>query len=255
MYRHLWFVARNLVSTAALALVLWAVDRPAPAVAAETLCVHMLSGAKEYDSEASLEKLKKHLEANYAIACTHSRGHDGCTEFPELDSLDKADVLVVFCRRTEPGEGQLAKIKQWCAEGKPVVGIRTASHAFQDWLAFDKEVLGGDYKGHYGQDVEVEVRLAQGAEQHPVLLGIKAWNRPGKLYKNPNLAGDVALLLSGRTEKASEPLAWCRCYGPNRRGRAFYTSMGVPSDFDDEMFLRLLSNAVAWSARRDLASK
>ena len=31
-----------------------------------------------------------------------------------------------------------------------IVALRTASHAFQNWLELDKEVWGGDYQGHYG---------------------------------------------------------------------------------------------------------
>ncbi|MES2694805.1 MAG: hypothetical protein V4773_15135 [Verrucomicrobiota bacterium] len=34
-------------------------------------------------------------------------------------------------------------------------------------------------------------------------------------------------------------------------GRVFYTSLGVPEDFKDENFRRLLLNAINWTARRD----
>jgi len=233
-------------------LVLLAINGHLPARAVEPLRVHMLSGTKEYESEPSLVKLKEHLEKSYQVACTISRGHDGCTEFPGIEALDRADVLVVFCRRTRPVEQQLEKIKKWCAEGKPVVGIRTASHAFQDWLEFDKEVLGGDYHGHYGRDESVRVSLAEGAAGHPILEGIEPWTRLGKLYKNPDLADDVTLLLVGEGKNATEPLAWCRTYRKENDGRSFYTSMGLPEDFQDEPFLKLIAGAISWTAKRPL---
>ena len=48
--------------------------------------------------------------------------------------------------------------------GKPVIGIRTTCHAFHLrgkkapkghdlWERFDPDVLGGNYTGHYGDDV------------------------------------------------------------------------------------------------------
>jgi len=220
--------------------------------AEEPLRVHMLSGTKEYQSEPSLVKLKEHLEKSYRIACSISRGYDGCKEFPGIEALERADALVVFCRRTRPVRQQLEKIQKWCAEGKPVVGIRTASHAFQDWLAFDKEVLGGDSRGHYGRDESVRVNLAEGAAGHPILEGIEPWTRLGKLYKNPDLADDVTLLLVGEGKNATEPLAWCRTYREENGGRSFYTSMGLPEDFEDERFLKLIAGAVSWTAKRPL---
>jgi len=255
MIRPVSKYCRGMLIAAGVGVVLPAISGHLPARAAEPLRVHILSGAKEYQSEPSLVKLKEHLEKSYRVACTISRGHDGCEDFPGIEALERADVLVVFCRRTRPVQQQLEKIQKWCAEGKPVVGIRTASHAFQDWLAFDKEVLGGDYRGHYGRDESVRVSLAEGAAGHPILEGIGPWTRLGKLYKNPDLADDVTLLLVGEAKNATEPLAWCRTYRKENEGRSFYTSMGLPQDFQGERFLTLIAGAIAWTAKRPLEKR
>jgi len=255
MIRSLLCYRTGALIAAGIGVVILAGSGRSAARAAEPLRIQMLSGTKEYQSEPSLVKLKEDLEKSYRVACTISRGHDGCNDFPDIEALDRADVLVVFCRRTRPVQQQLEKIKQWCAEGKPVVGIRTASHAFQDWLAFDKEVLGGDYKGHYGRDESVRVSIAEGAAGHPILEGIGPWTRPGKLYKNPDLADDVTLLLIGEGKNATEPLAWCRTYHQQNGGRSFYTSMGLPADFDDERFLKLVAGAIWWTAKRPIEKR
>jgi type 1 glutamine amidotransferase len=215
-----------------------------------SLKVYMISGCREYKSELSLTALKAHLEEHYNATCTLSLGKDGGKELPGTEALDGADVLLVFCRRMKLPEDQLAPIKAWCAAGRPVVGIRTASHAFQTWLAFDKEVLGGDYHGHSGNEKNIPVHIEPGAKDHPILAGITEWTRMAKHYHNPNLAKDVTVLLTRPGKTGSLPLAWARSYHKEKDGRAFYTPMGLPSDFENEIFTRLLVNAIFWTAKR-----
>jgi len=214
------------------------------------LRVHMLSGSGEYKSEQSLRKLKAYLEKHYDAICTLSLGKDKGKDLPDLDKLDQADVLVVFCRRMRLPGDQLRRIKDWCKAGKPVIGIRTASHAFQNWLEFDKIVLGGDYSGHWGNERNVPAQLE--ARDHPILRGVEPWVRTSKYYKNPKIAKDATVLVT-RLGKHGEklPLAWARTYEPKTPGRAFYTSMGLPEDFDNPNFLRLLANAILWTADRE----
>jgi type 1 glutamine amidotransferase len=212
------------------------------------LRIHMLSGSREYKSEESLTAFKGYLEKRYPVRCTLSLGRDGVKEFPNLQPLEKADVLLVFCRRTKITGQQLERIQRWCKAGKPVVGLRTASHAFQTWLAFDKEVLGGDYKGHGGNDPDVKLTIPQEAKAHPVLKGIKPWKRAGKLYRNPKPAEDITLLLTATGRKDSQPVAWVRTQ--KNGGRVFYTSMGLPTDFQNQTFRDLMVNAIFWTARR-----
>jgi len=232
-------------------LVCWgpaAAKEPAPA--GGPVKIHMISGSKQYKSEASLTAFKAYLEKHFNVRCTLTRTKDGSKDLPNIDALDGADVLVVFCRRLKLPPEPLAKIKGWCKAGKPVVGVRTASHAFQTWLAFDREVLGGDYQGHGGG--EKEIRVTVEAKDHPILAGVQDWVRPGMLYRNPGLAKDVTVLLRGAGKKDAQPLAWARTYDKTRDGRSFYTSMGLPGDFENETFRKLLVNAITWTAKRKI---
>jgi type 1 glutamine amidotransferase len=132
-----------------------------------------------------------------------------------------------------------------------VVGLRTASHAFQQWLELDHIVLGGDYHGHYKSGPMTKVAIASGEETHPILKGVAPFESPSKLYKNPKLADDTKLLLTGTIPEHTEPVAWTHM---NHGGRVFYTSRGGPADFEMKVFQRLLTNAIFWAADRKLVS-
>src|SRR5206468_12236283 len=75
--------------------------------------------------------------------------------------------------------------------GRPIIGMRTATHAFdiksgrtyarygwriQEWDGvFGRQVLGETWISHHGQHGKQSTRgiLARGAESHPILRGIK----------------------------------------------------------------------------------
>ena len=213
------------------------------------LKVSMFSGAAEYHSDESLPKLKDYLEKNFDARCIVNDVKD-IHDLPGVDQLDTCDVIVIFTRRVELPPDQLAKVKRYMDAGKPVVGIRTASHAFQTWLAFDKEVLGGDYHNHVKDDKPAQITFDEKAKDHPVLAGVEPFTTNGKLYKNPEIAKDDTVLLRATTDETTEPVAWARVRPDHHDQRVFYTSLGVPADFENENFRRLLANAIFWTAGR-----
>jgi putative membrane-bound dehydrogenase-like protein len=227
--------------------------RPAPERAGgprsqeKKLTVCLVSGSFEYDSAASLAAFQKHLEANYPVTCTRAFAASE-TEITGLDNLATADAAVFFTRRLRLPDAELAKVKKYVESGKPVVGVRTASHGFQAWLEMDKFVFGGNYQGHYGEKGGYEVAVADGAKDHPVLKGVGPLKGAGSLYKNPDLAPDVTVLLRGSIPAGTEPVAWVR----EKDGRrAFYTSLGHQDDFKNPAFVKLLANGLAWAAKAE----
>ena len=211
------------------------------------LNVVMFSGSSEYNSKESLESFRKLLEEKHGCKCTVHVVPEKGDKLPGIEGLETADVAVFFTRRVSLNDEQLAKVKKFVASGKGVVGVRTASHGFQTWLEFDPEVLGGSYGNHYKVDETAEVTPAEKGKDHPVLKGVGAFTTEGKLYKNPKLADDVTLLLGGKTKAQAEPVAWVRDAKAGARGRVFYTSLGVPKDFEVPQFQQLLVNAVFWT--------
>jgi len=213
------------------------------------LKICLLSASTEYDSEKSLGEFQKYLESRYRILCQRAFGKDKGDNLPGIEALDHSDLMIVFTRRVALPAAQLETLKKYLASGKPVIGLRTASHAFQNYPEFDREILGGGYKGHY-TNAEAMIELSPGRSAHPVLAGVTDFTSR-KLYKNPTLADDVVVLLAGATGAIREPVAWVR----ERNGaRIFYTSLGTQEDFQKESFQQLLVNAIFWTTRQDHSS-
>jgi type 1 glutamine amidotransferase len=219
------------------------------ACAAEPLKVCLVSGSLEYESNKSLADFQKYLESHYHARCSRAfvEGED-IENLPGLENLNSCDVMLLFTRRLKIDGDQLAKIKNYCQSGRPIVGVRTASHALQNWLALDKEVLGGNYKGHYKNELVTEVTLVEGEKDNPLLAGVTPFRSVGSLYKNKGIADDCRVLMMGTSPESTEPITWTRIHNG---GRVFYTSLGHQQDFQEESFRRLLANALFWAAGRE----
>ena len=180
---------------------------------------------------------------------------------PGIDDLATADVLLLSARRQVLPPAQMASLRKFIESGKPVVGIRTASHAFSlrgmpvpegltAWESFDADVFGGNYSNHHGAGGLVKVTLAENGAAHPILKGVDpaALIGTGSLYVVSPLAKTATPLLIGELSgKPLEPIAWVNVnkFG----GRSFYTSFGHLGEFEQPAFQRLLSNAVHWAAK------
>jgi type 1 glutamine amidotransferase/nicotinamidase-related amidase len=178
---------------------------------------------------------------------------DSKTDIPGLEAVDQADLLVLFMRRRELPDEQLNHFKKYFESGKPVVGVRTASHSFQNWLEFDKLVLGCNYGRHYGtgkDGIKTTITPAsKEATHHPILRGIdlagSTWESTASLYRvTPLLEGTTPLLKGKWGTEPEEPVAWTNTH---KGGRIFYTSLGDPDDFKDPKFRKLLTNGILWA--------
>jgi len=205
-----------------------------------------ISGSAEYESDKTMPILRKYLESKYPSLVTMLSAKSD-KDLPGLEALDKCEVVVLFTRRLKLEGEQLERIKKYCTSGKPLVGIRTASHAIQTWLDLDKEVFGGNYKGHYAVGPLCEIDFPDDVKTRAILAGVTSFKSKASLYKNTGLAKDVDVVLRGRIPGHEEPLAWTRMY---KGGRVFYSSLGAQSDFQEESFLRLMTNGILWAANR-----
>ncbi len=229
--------------------------------------VVFLIGEREYKTPVTLPVFAdKHLESK-DLRCTFVRAAadsgDSRHEMPGFDAVKTADLLFVSVRRRALKPAQLDLIRAHLKAGKPLVGIRTASHAFDagpkhpkggaNWKEFDGKVLGGNYHGHHGTRHKTKVTVAEGAGNHAILRGVKGYTSPGSLYKVRPLAKTTTPLLIGTIPDAeAEPVAWTNTSG---KARVFYTSLGHRGDFDNPNFVRLLTNAVFWAINKPAADK
>jgi type 1 glutamine amidotransferase len=182
-----------------------------------------------------------------------------------VEALKDADLLVLFSRRRFPPKDQMDAIRAHLAAGKPLLGIRTANHAFipkpkevvepglVPWPEFTDEVLGAPNTGYETKGLPYTVSVAHGAENSPLLAGVNPANIRGSqsLYKVLPLAADVTALLIGTAKTDTSPpmpVAWTRHYGP-KKARIFYTSLGAPEDMEISDVRTLLVNAVNWTLK------
>jgi len=223
-----------------------------------------LSAESEYGSVEKLPDFAHELKTKYGLYCeilqgSPERRSKDRHELAGLEALTHADLAVVFMRRRALQPRQMKYLRDYMAAGKPLIALRTASHAFDtrgsapagyaEWPEFDPEVLGGNYHGHHGAGPKCTVTLAAGAEGHPILAGVKLpFTSDGSLYEVRPLAESTKRLLIGTIpDKEPEPVAWTNRYG---RSRVFYTSLGHADDFQNESFRQLLINAAFWAMNR-----
>jgi nicotinamidase-related amidase/type 1 glutamine amidotransferase len=172
-------------------------------------------------------------------------------------AVSRADLVLLSIRRRALPAADLGALKRHLAAGKPVIAVRTSSHAFDtkgkhpdghaEWPEFDRDVIGGNYSGHYKAGPTATVTIAPGAEGHPILKDIPdSFPTKGSLYKTSPLSDKATPLLMGRIEgQEPEPVAWLHTYG---KAKIFYTALGHPQDFagDNPPTVRLLRNAALW---------
>ncbi len=200
----------------------------------------------EYRAKETLPPFIRQVAARLGARCTVLVGNETKTSIPGLEVMDEADVLVMFMRRTMLPAEQLKRFQAYFERGGNVLALRTSSHAFQNWLEFDRIVLGGNYHGHYGRDaLPTRVRVVDSARTHPIVRGLPLrFHSRGTLYKTSPLQPDCRVLLEGKGGKyPAEPVAWLRRH---KGGTVFYTSLGHPDDFQSPAFRRLVAQALAY---------
>jgi type 1 glutamine amidotransferase/nicotinamidase-related amidase len=227
--------------------------------------VALVMSESEYDTERTLtEFARKFLQREFRLSFVYGDADDG-NRLPGIEVLDQADVAVLSVRRRALPKEQLDVVRRFVAAGKPVAGVRTASHGFalgrgdppaghDVWPEFDRDVLGGNYHGHYpnsrADGPSNWTWIAPSAETHPILKGVPAGEIrvSAGLYKNTPLGPRTTLLMLGRCDdrQPHEPVAWTNTHTGG--GRVFYTSLGHADDFRLPEFQRLLLNGVRWAA-------
>lgn len=248
-----------------------------------------VTGDEEYRSEESMPQLGKILAVHHGFKCTvlfainkETGELDPQTvdNIPGLEALKTADLMVLFTRFRELPDEQMKYIIDYTDSGRPIMGLRTATHAFKYERrkaspyakysfrskefegGYGRQVLGETWISHYGGHQKESTRglIAEGLEDHPIVRGIEDIWGPSDVYGITTLSGDSKPLIMGQVltgmnpedppnpEKQLVPVAWTKSY-TGRRGktaRVFTTTMGHGGDLKSEGFRRLLVNACYW---------
>jgi type 1 glutamine amidotransferase len=255
----------------------------------------LISGDQEYRSEEAIAQLAKILATRHGFKCTvlfTVDPKDGTinptiNNIPGLDALKSADLLVIFTRFLDLPDEQMQQFADYVASGKPVIGLRTATHAFnmpgtrkfarfsngsnvKGWEGgFGKQVLGEQWVNHHGAHGKEGTRgiVVKGQEENPILKGIKEGEIFGKtdVYTvHIPLSGDSIPLILGEVTETLQPdskavvgkkndpmmpVAWTKTYkgDGDKAGRVFTTTMGASQDLEFEGTRRMIVNACYWA--------
>jgi hypothetical protein len=256
----------------------------------------LVAGDDEYHSEEMLPQLAKILAERQGFDCTvlfAINPTDGTIDphqrrnIPGLEALEKADLLILFVRFRDLPDDQMKNVVDYLDSGRPVIGIRTATHAFaieagqtyaryswnskiEGWDGgFGRKVLGETWVAHHGDHGKQSTRavIVPGEDKNPILRGIgdrEIWV-PTDVYAvrlplpatcQPLLLGLVlsgieasAPSVPGKPNDPMLPVAWTNAYTGTlgKTSRVFTTTMGSADDFLNDAFRRLLVNASFWA--------
>ena len=256
----------------------------------------LISGDEEYRSEEALPMLGQLLAKRLGFTCTVLFALDPESgeidpnqqaNIPGLEQLEQADLMVIFTRFRELPPAQMRYIDDYLMAGRPVIGLRTATHAFhyqnkEDQYAkydfqsnvpgwengFGKLVLGETWVSHHGDHGSEGTRavINETNAAHPILEGVAYIWGPTDVYTVGPL-DDATILLLGQstsgmhadapinTEKEPLPIAWTRDYQlpGGTKGKSFTTTMGASVDLQSDDLRRLLINACLWATGLEAA--
>ena len=247
--------------------------------------VAFIIAENEYHANQKLPEFAHELLLTKDMNCEFALGKpvytgEGIHNIENLQILKDADLAVIQVRRRALPSEQMSIIKEYLNAGKPLLGLRTASHAFDaqrsiireesslvpstgqepemldQWPEFDRDILGGNYQGHYGtMKAGIVYSVVPGMENHPLFQGVSPVDYTGpaanlnSLYRNrPLQPSNIQVLLLGTIpEKPVEPVLWIN----NRdKGTVIYTSLGHWEDWKVEEFRKIMFNAVDYLLNR-----
>ena len=200
--------------------------------------VVLVGGDEEYRSEEALPQLGKILSQRHGFKCTVLFAIDPKTgeinpdvvdNIPGLEALKTADLMVIATRFRDLPDEQMKQIVDYLDSGKPVVGLRTATHAFNipdekatyakyGWKyagkdyekGFGKQVLGETWVAHHGKHGSQSTRgiVAPEAKDHPIVRGIKdgdIWGPTDVYTVTLPLPGDSKPVVLGQVVEGMKP--------------------------------------------------
>lgn len=254
-----------------------------------------LSGDEEYRSEEALPALAQILAYRHGFKCTvlfainpetGKIDPDYQKNIPGLEVLKDADLMVMLLRFRALPEKQMEYLLNYINAGKPIIGMRTATHAFlypkgspyfkygvdsdiKGWEGgFGRQVLGETWISHHGRHGSESTQgLINGLlENHPILTDVNDVWGPSDVYGITDIKGNEGVLLYGQSllgmeqgskpnnNKSILPVAWIKDYETEsgKTSRIFNTTMGAAVDLVNVGMRRLIINAAYWCLKMEV---
>ena len=250
--------------------------------------VVLISGDEEYRSEEALPMLGKILSQRHGFTCTvlfainkQSGEIDPNTSdnLPGAQALDEADLVITSLRFRRWPDEQFKHFADYVKAGKPVIGLRTSTHAFSGlkgeyapFNSFGKKVYGEGWVNHWGGHKREATRgvIESGAGDDVLLRGVSDLFGDTDVYEAYPSA-DSKILVRGvvlkgmkpgdepadykkkrATDKQEQgvndpamPVVWTRVNDNDfgKGNKVLCTTMGSATDLQNEGLRRLIVNA------------
>jgi len=234
--------------------------------------VVFVTGDDEYRSEITMPMIAAILEKSHGMRTSVAYARpipQTKTNIEGLEALDTADLMVMFTRFRALPDDQLARITKYVESGKPIVGLRTSTHAFlypegSPHVAlnegFGRDVFGQKWITHHGNKSTTQVSVTTASPSHPILRGLTPFPARSWLYHVEPLNGPATILLEGDSVNSQQvgkhdkfpphqPVAWTR---EHKGARVFFTTLGHPADFEQPSMRRLVVNGILWALNREV---
>ncbi len=253
---------------------------PAKAGPGDGRHIVLVSGDEEYRSEEALPMMAKILSQKHGFRCTvvFAFSEDGEYIDPNnqaglrgLSALEDADLMIISTRFRKPSAEQAAFLTDYMNRGKPIIGLRTATHAFNGGEKFGdsigygewgRKILGEQWVNHHGAHKKQGARGVIEAENaaHPILNGVEDVFAPSDVYGVIHLTEANEILMRAAVTETLDPkspnipgekndpmqaFAWIHPYeSPDgSKGTSFCTTGGASVDLVSEDLRRLVVNA------------
>ncbi|HIG27838.1 MAG TPA: hypothetical protein EYQ50_08575 [Verrucomicrobiales bacterium] len=252
-----------------------------------------VTGDEEYRSEEGMPMLAKILSVRHGFKCTvlfsinPETGEidpNNQVNIPGIENLDSADMMVIFTRFRELPDDKMKHVVDFVNSGKPIMGLRTATHAFnyrrnpespyahyhhnsREWPGgFGQQVLGDTWISHHGHHKKEATRGLINFEHrnHPILRGVSDIFAPTDVYGIRNLGPDADILVlgqvlegmkpedkgvNGKKNNPMMPVVWTRSFigESGKASSVIGTTLGASVDLESRDLRRLLVNACYWA--------
>ena len=253
------------------------------------LHIVFISGDEEYRTEESMPMLarlaKRELNAKvtvcYALDSTGIINPNNTNHISNLDALETADLMVIFTRFRALPKEERDYIVNYAESGKPIVGFRTATHAFKykdpsleywndEWPT---KVFGQQWithHGHFDGGKFPVTEISTIKSEHPILRGFNSFKAYSWLYHvdggDWKLFGDSEPILKGHSLKSqheidgkldkfplTNPVAWTKSYtgSSGKKAKVFFTTLGHPYDFKLPVVRKIALNGIFWALDKE----
>ncbi len=234
--------------------------------------VVFVTGDDEYRSEITMPMIAAILEKTHGMRTSVAISKpipQTKTNIEGLEALETADLMVMFTRFRALPDDQLARVLKYVDAGKPVVGLRTSTHAFSYPEGsphtalndgFGRDVFGQKWITHHGN--KSHDRGGHPRRERPASdpAGCRTVSARSWLYHVMPLNGPATILLDGTSINSQQvakhaqypphqPVAWTR---EHKGARVFFTTLGHPEDFSQESMRRLVVNGILWALGKDV---